>query len=86
MTNHLREMLVDDYLDRIRIQMVMRHWNNSSLARRTGYTVAHIGNVLKGEGSDSALSVVLKALDIDLKAVLKDEFKHIVEDADKASA
>lgn len=75
MTSLLKEMLRDDYLNTIKVRMVELGFNNSSLARRTEFSVPHIGNILNGGGSDDALRTVCSVLGIGIRELLKDEYK-----------
>lgn len=71
MTELLKTMLRDDYLAAIKTRMMEMRFNNAALARLCGYTPAHIGNVLKGHGSDDAIFAVCKALSIDITTLYK---------------
>jgi len=71
MTKLLRDLLVEDYLSTIKAEMIKQFYNNTSLARRTGFSKAHIGNLLKGQGSDDALAAVCKVLGIDIRSLLR---------------
>ena len=72
MTSLLRSLLRDNYIAEIKAMMLSQHHNNTSLSRRTGYSKAHIGNVLKGDGSDDALAAVCTVLGLDIKSLFKD--------------
>jgi len=64
-------MLKEDYIELLKAKMMKHHWNNTTLSRRTGFSKAHIGNVLAGNGSDDALAAVCTALSIDVRTLLK---------------
>lgn len=72
MTKLLRDMLRPDYLRIIKARMLQRHYNNTALARETGYSRAHIGNILKGQGSDDGLAAICRVLGIEILSLLKE--------------
>lgn len=71
MTRLLRRLLKEDYLYFVKEAMLRRHWNNTTLSRHTGYSKAHIGNLLAGNGSDDALAAACTALNIDIRNLMK---------------
>lgn len=71
MTGLLKDMLRIDYVRVLKARMLENRYNNTTLARRTGYSNAHIGNVLKGLGSDDALNAVCFALDMKITDLFK---------------
>jgi len=73
MTNLLKSLLRDDYLTQIKATMVEQHHNNTSLARETGFSKTHIGNVMKGQGSDDAIASVCKVIGISIRDLFKEE-------------
>jgi hypothetical protein len=85
MTQLLKDMLRDDYLNVIKIRMVENGHNNSSLAKATSFSVPHIGNILDGGGSDEALRTIISVLNLDLKSILKDEFQGYTGGAGNAN-
>jgi hypothetical protein len=72
MTKLLRNLLRPDYLQTIKAAMMEQHHNNTSLARETNYSKPHIGNVMKGNGSDDALAAICKVLRIEIRSIMKD--------------
>jgi len=84
MTKLLKSMLREDYLSIIKAKMLDEQYNNSSLSRRTGFTQAHIGNLLRGRGSDDALAAVCNALGINVRNLFKENVSG--EDGNKAIA
>ena len=84
MTKLLKSMLREDYLIVIKTKMLNDQWNNSALSRRTGYSQAHIGNLLNGRGSDDALAAVCNALGINIRDLFKETAGG--EDGDQAIA
>ena len=88
MTKLLSDMLRDDYLAVLKATMMKQHHNNSSVAKLTGYSNPHIGNIFKGTGSDDAIAAVCKVLGLDIqKDLFKPEFggadAAVSEDADQ---
>lgn len=77
MTKTLKSMLRPDYLQIIKARMMEMHWNNSALSRRTGFSKPHIGNVLKGAGSDDALAAICQVLNIEIR---RDLFKPVADE------
>lgn len=71
MTKLLRSLLRKDYLSFVKAKMLDYHWNNTTLSKKTGFSRAHIGNVLAGNGSDDALAAVCKVLDIDVRSLFE---------------
>lgn len=51
--------------------------NNSAISRRTGISKPHVGNVLKGAGSDDALAAICQVLNIDIR---RDLFKPVIDE------
>lgn len=78
MTKTLKSMLRPDYLQIIKAKQMELHWNNSALSRRTGLSKPHIGNVLKGHGSDDALAAICQVLNIDIRREL---FKPLADES-----
>ncbi len=70
MTKLLRDLLRSDYLAIVKAKMMEKHHNNTSVAKRTGYSGAQIGNLLKDRGSDDCLAAVCKVLGIDIRREL----------------
>ena len=73
MTKLLKDLLKQDYLRTIKATMIEQHHNNTSLARETGFSKTHIGNVMKGMGSDDAIGAVCKVLGIPIRSLFKEE-------------
>jgi len=73
MTKLLRDLLREDYLRVIKATMVEQHRNNTNLARETGFSKTHIGNVMKGLGSDDAIGAVCRVLGINIRDLFKDD-------------
>lgn len=73
MTELLRSLLREDYLKIIKARMIENHWNNTSISRRTGFSKAHIGNVMRGRGSDDAIGAVCQALSINIRDLFKEQ-------------
>lgn len=71
MTKLLRSLLRDDYIMIVKTKMLEEHHNNSSLSRSTGFSAAHIGNLLNGNGSDDCLGAVCKVLNLDVRSLMK---------------
>lgn len=72
MTKLLAELLRSDYRAVLKASMMEQHHNHTSLARATGFSVAHIGNIFKDQGSDDAIAAICKILKLDIR---KDLFK-----------
>ncbi len=73
MTNLLRSLLRKNYLTTIKATMVEKHHNNTSLARETGFSKTHIGNVMEGQGSDNAIGAVCRVLGISIRDLFTEE-------------
>jgi DNA-binding phage protein len=84
MTKLLKGLLRPDYLIIIKQTMMEKHHNNTSLARETGFSKTHIGNVMKGLGSDDAISAVCKVLNIPIRSLFKEDPRG--ENQDMATA
>jgi len=82
MTKLLRELLREDYLGVLKARMMEQHHNQSSLARDTGFSPAHIGNVFRDKGSDDAIAAICRVLEMDIR---KDLFKKDIADAEDAT-
>jgi len=67
MTKFLADNLRADYLQSIKVRMMEQHHNFTSLARCTGYSIAHISNIFKGQGSDDAIAAICSVLSIDIR-------------------
>jgi len=72
MTKLLRDLLRPDYLAVIKARMMEQHHNHTSLAKATGFSIAHIGNIFKQMGSDDAIAAICVILKLDIR---KDLFK-----------
>ena len=82
MTPDLEEMLRPDWLKVIKVRMAQQGHNQSSLARKSDFTPAHIGNILNGKGSDEALRIVCSVLELDITSLMKEEYQKYASGTD----
>lgn len=87
MTADFESLLVPDWARIVRIKMISKGHNKSSLARALDVSVPHVSNILKGKGSDAQLQRVCDVLDFEIAVLLKEEYRvHAGADQDKAES
>lgn len=80
MTKLLRDLLRHDYVAILKAKAMETHHNYTSISRLSAYSIPHISNVFRGEGSDDAIGAVCSVLGVEVRSLFKQHPDSVVEE------